>query len=155
MRPAIHVGNSVSRVGGNAQIKAMKAVAGRLRLDLAQYRSLAAFAQFGSDLDKATQAQLARGARLTEILKQGQYQPLAVEKQVLMIFAGTRGLLDDIAVADLSRFEAGLHEFMDANHSDVLASIVSKGRLDDDLIQKLNGAINGYKERFKEQQAAA
>ncbi len=154
-RPAIHVGNSVSRVGGNAQIKAMKAVAGRLRLDLAQYRALAAFAQFGSDLDKSTQAQLARGARLSEILKQGQYQPLAVEKQILIVFAGTRGFLDEIEIADLASFEVDLYEFMDTNHSDLLASIVERGKLDDDLSEKLGSAINLFKEQFKEKQAAA
>ena len=154
-RPAIHAGNSVSRVGGNAQIKAMKGVAGRLRLDLAQYRALAAFAQFGSDLDKSTQAQLARGARLSEILKQGQYQPLAVEKQILIVFSGTRGFLDDIEIADLASFESALYEFMDTNHSDLLAAIVERGKLDDELSEKLGSAINLFKERFKEKQAAA
>src|SRR5207302_623563 len=113
IRPAINVGISVSRVGGNAQIKAMRQVAGSLRLDMAQYRSLAAFAQFGSELDRATQAQLARGERLTEVLKQGQFEPLPVEKQVLIIFAGTNGYLDHIDVADCRRFELELYDFMD------------------------------------------
>ena len=110
VRPAVNVGLSVSRVGGNAQIKAMRQVAGTLRLDLAQYRELAAFSQFGSDLDKATQAQLARGQRLTEILKQGQYQPLPFSKQILIIFAGTQGLLDDMEVGQLREFEKGLYD---------------------------------------------
>ena len=121
IRPAINVGLSVSRVGGNAQIKAMRQVAGSLRLDLAQYRELAAFAQFGSDqLDKATQAQLARGQRLTEILKQGQFSPLAVEEQVLVIFAGTSGMIDDVAVADIQRFEKGLIEFVHTRYGSLL-----------------------------------
>ncbi len=154
IRPAIHVGNSVSRVGGNAQIKAMKQVAGRLRLELAQYRELAAFAQFGSDLDKATQRQLARGACLTEILKQLQYTPLAVEKQISIIFAGTTGLLDDVAVADLREFELGLYEFLETNKIAVLEAIVSKGALDDQLRKDLSEAISEFKERFKEQKAA-
>src|SRR5258708_16166555 len=106
IRPGINVGNSVSRVGGSAQIKAMKQVAGSLRLDLAQFRELQAFAQFGSDLDKATQSQLARGQRLTEILKQPQYHPMAVEKPILVIWAATNGYLDDLAIEDLRRFEA-------------------------------------------------
>src|SRR6188472_1502581 len=118
VRPAINVGNSVSRVGGSAQIRAMRQVAGSLRLDLAQYRELAAFAQFGSDLDKATQAQLNRGARLVEILKQPQYQPLPVERQVAILYAGTNGYLDSVAVADLQAFEAGLYAFIDTRHSD-------------------------------------
>src|SRR5207249_1420203 len=116
IRPAINVGLSVSRVGGNAQIKAMKQVAGTLRLDMAQFRALEAFAQFGSDLDKATQAQLNRGQRLTEVLKQDQYTPLAVEKQVVIIFAGTNGHLDDLPVEDCVGFENGLYAFMDSSY---------------------------------------
>src|SRR5207245_11440325 len=118
--PAINVGLSVSRVGGNAQVKAMKSVAGSLRLDLAQYRELAAFAQFGSDLDKASQQQLSRGKRWVEVLKQGQFSPLPVEKQVAIIFAGSNGFLDDIAVEDVRRFEAELNQFLDNAKPDVL-----------------------------------
>ncbi len=119
VRPAINVGNSVSRVGGSAQIKAMRQVAGTLRLDLAQYRELAAFAQFGSDLDKATQAQLNRGARLVEILKQAQYQPLAVERQVAILYAGVNGFLDQVALSDVAAFETELFAFIDGRHPDV------------------------------------
>ena len=151
IRPAIHVGNSVSRVGGNAQIKAMKQVAGRLRLDLAQYRELAAFAQFGSDLDKATQAQLARGERLTEILKQGQYQPLAVEKQILVIYAGTRGYTDDVKISDLSRFEERLYRFFATRHGSLLQGLIEKGTIDDNAQEQLNAAIEKFKERFSEE----
>ena len=117
VRPAVNVGLSVSRVGGSAQIKAMRQVAGTLRLDLAQYRELAAFSQFGSDLDKATQAQLARGQRLTEILKQGQYQPLPFSKQILIIYAGTQGLLDDMPVEQLREFEKGLYAYVETSQS--------------------------------------
>ena len=120
VRPAINVGNSVSRVGGSAQIKAMRQVAGTLRLDLAQYRELAAFAQFGSDLDKATQAQLNRGARLVEILKQPQYEPLPVERQVAIIYAGTNGYLDNVAVSDVRAFETELYTFIETRHPNVL-----------------------------------
>ena len=126
IRPAVDVGLSVSRVGGNAQIKAMKQVAGTLRLDLAQYRDVAAFAQFGSDLDKATQAQLNRGQRLTEILKQGQYSPLPVEKQILIIFAGTNGYLDDLEIEDCQPFEQGLYEFMDTSYPSVGSQLVAE-----------------------------
>src|ERR1700677_3090786 len=130
VRPAINVGLSVSRVGGNAQIKAVRQVAGSLRLDLAQYRELAAFAQFGSDqLDKATKAQLSRGQRLTELLKQGQFSPLTVEEQVLVIFAGTSGSLDDIAVSDIQRFEKGLIEFVHTRYSSMLAQIAQKKQI--------------------------
>ena len=153
IRPAIHVGNSVSRVGGNAQIKAMKGVAGRLRLDLAQYRELAAFAQFGSDLDKSTQAQLARGARLTEILKQDQYVPLSVEKQVLVVFAGTQGYLDDVELVDLKEFEAGMHQFFEARHGTLFQVLREGGKIDDDLAGKLGDAINEFKERFQEERS--
>src|SRR3974377_965009 len=142
LRPAINVGLSVSRVGGNAQIKAVRQVAGSLRLDLAQYRELAAFAQFGSDqLDKATQAQLARGQRLTEILKQGQFSPLAVEEQVLVIFAGTSGLIDDLAVADVQRFEKGLIEFVRTRYSPLLVQIAQKKQITDDARPELKRAI--------------
>ena len=148
VRPAINVGISVSRVGGNAQIKAMKSIAGTLRLDLAQYRSMAAFAQFASDLDAKTRAQLDRGARLVEILKQGQYVPLPVEKQILIIFAGTQGMLDDLAVADLRRFEEELYKFMDAKHASVLPDILARKVLDDDLKTRIKAAIEAFKKSF-------
>ena len=133
MRPAINVGNSVSRVGGSAQIRAMRQVAGSLRLDLAQYRELAAFAQFGSDLDKSTQAQLNRGRRLVEILKQPQYQPLAVEKQVAIIYAATKGFLDAVPVEELRRYEDELYRFLETRHAGVLTGIVEKKILDDEV----------------------
>ena len=156
VRPAVNVGLSVSRVGGSAQIKAMRQVAGTLRLDLAQYRELAAFSQFGSDLDKATQAQLARGQRLTELLKQGQYAPLPFSKQILIIYAGTQGLLDDMAVDQLHDFEKGLYEFVDAGRPDMLRAIEEKKTLDDDLRQSMTEVIKQYKEQFvSEQQAMA
>src|SRR6202167_2409937 len=155
VRPAINVGLSVSRVGGNAQIKAVRQVAGSLRLDLAQYRELAAFAQFGSDqLDKATQAQLARGQRLTEILKQGQFSPLAVEEQVLVIFAGTSGLGDDVPVADIQRFEKGLIEFVRTRYSSLLVGIAQKKQITDDARADLKRAIGEYKEQFQASVAA-
>ena len=132
-RPAVNVGISVSRVGGAAQIKAMKKVAGTLRLELAQYRELAAFAQFGSDLDKATQQQLARGARMTELLKQGQYQPLPVEKQVLIIFAGTNGFIDDLPVDALGRYERELYAFVDARHAGLWKGSATKGHRQEGL----------------------
>ena len=153
IRPAIHVGNSVSRVGGNAQIKAMKQVAGRLRLDLAQYRELAAFAQFGSDLDKATQAQLARGERLTEILKQDQYEPLAVEKQILVIYATTRGYTDDFEVSDLAEFEESLYAFFATRYSSLLQGLIEKGTIDDEMEKQLNSALEEFKEHFSEKKA--
>ena len=148
VRPAVNVGLSVSRVGGSAQIKAMRQVAGTLRLDLAQYRELAAFSQFGSDLDKATQAQLARGGRLTEILKQGQYQPLPFSKQILIIFAGTQGLLDDMPVEQLRDFEKGLNSYVEMSNPGILAGIEEKKVLDDDLKGAMTKAIKEYKERF-------
>src|SRR5713101_7129117 len=148
IRPAIDVGNSVSRVGGAAQIKAMKQVAGSLRLDLAQYRELAAFAQFGSDLDKATQAQLARGQRLTEILKQPQYEPMDVEKQVLIIWTATNGFTDDVPVEAVLPFEAGLHQFLKSEHADVLSAIVSTGKLEKASEEALAAAIQTFKDRF-------
>ena len=151
IRPAINVGYSVSRVGGNAQIKAMKKIAGTLRLDLAQYRELAAFAQFGSDLDKATQRQLSRGVRLTELLKQQQYQPLAVEKQIIAIYAGTKGFLDDLEVEDIGAFESGLNEFMAASKTPILTAIRDQGVIDEKTEKVLEEAIVEYKERFKEE----
>ncbi|WP_437548383.1 F0F1 ATP synthase subunit alpha [Sorangium sp. So ce367] len=148
VRPAINVGISVSRVGGNAQIKAMKSIAGTLRLDLAQYRAMAAFSQFASDLDAKTRAQLERGARLTEILKQGQYVPLAVEKQILIIYAGTQGLLDSLPVSSLSRFEEELYKFIEAKHPQIFTDIREKKVLDDDLKSRMTKAIDTFKKRF-------
>jgi F-type H+/Na+-transporting ATPase subunit alpha len=148
VRPAINVGNSVSRVGGSAQIKAMRQVAGSLRLDLAQYRELAAFAQFGSDLDKATQSQLNRGRRLVEILKQPQYQPLAVEKQVTMIYAATKGFLDNVAIEQVGRFEQDLYRFLEARHPGVLSGIAEKKTLDDDVKGQLEKALKEFTEQF-------
>src|SRR5512138_754855 len=148
VRPAINVGNSVSRVGGSAQIRAMRQVAGSLRLDLAQYRELAAFAQFGSDLDKATQAQLNRGRRLVEILKQPQYQPLPVEKQVTVIYAATKGFLDSVAIEDVKRYEEDLYRFLEGRHPDVLKRIAEKKILDDDLKAALESALNGFAQHF-------
>jgi F-type H+-transporting ATPase subunit alpha len=153
VRPAVDVGISVSRVGGNAQIKAMKQVAGTLRLELAQFRELAAFAQFGSDLDAATQAQLNRGKHLVEILKQGQYQPVPVEKQITTIFAGTSGLLDDLAVEDCRPFEQGLYGFMDQVHPATVRRIRDEKELGGDLRQELRAAILEYKERFQAERA--
>jgi len=154
-RPAINVGISVSRVGGNAQTKAMKSIAGSMRLDLAQYRELAAFAQFGSDLDKSSQAQLNRGKHLVEILKQGQYQPLPVEKQIVIIFAGTQGYLDDLPVERCRKFEEDLYRFIDNAHRDVFEEIRTRKVLDDPLRAKLKAAIEEFKARFVEEQSAA
>jgi len=148
VRPAINVGLSVSRVGGSAQIKAMKQVAGRLRLDLAQYREMAAFAQFGSELDKATQAQLARGERMVEILKQGQYQPVPVEKQVVIIFAGINGMLDDIPVEECQRFEKEFLQYIESNHQDILAEIKTKKEISNELDEKLKNIIKEFKQSF-------
>jgi len=148
IRPAVNVGLSVSRVGGNAQIKAMKQVAGMLRLELAQYRELAAFAQFGSELDKATQAQLNRGQRQTEILKQDQFKPLPVEKQVLIIFASTVGLLDDLAVEDCVPFELALYEFVDSSYPALLQKIREKKELNDALRQETRKALDEFKAKF-------
>jgi F-type H+-transporting ATPase subunit alpha len=145
IRPAINVGNSVSRVGGAAQVKAMKQVAGTLRIDLAQYRELAAFAQFGSDLDKSTQSQLERGKRLTEILKQGQYKPMEVENQVLIIWTATNGFVDDVAVEDLGLFEKELFDFMENSNPAVLQSLREKKALDDDLKASLKEALEDFK----------
>ncbi len=149
IRPAIDVGLSVSRVGGNAQIKAMKSVAGTLRLDLAQYRELEAFAKFGSDLDKATLSQLTRGERMVEILKQNQYVPMDVEKQIAIIFAASKGQLDDLDIEEISDFETGLFEYLDANASDSLASIVNEGTISEDTGEKLEKAISDFKAEFK------
>ena len=148
IRPAVNVGISVSRVGGNAQIKAMKQVAGSLRLDMAQYRGLAAFAQFGSDLDKTTQAQLNRGSRLTEILKQDQYTPLPVEKQVVIIFAGTNGYLDDLAVEDCLPFEQGLFNFMDSAYPAVGKHLLEKKQIDDSVRAEVRKLLDEYKAKF-------
>jgi F-type H+-transporting ATPase subunit alpha len=149
VRPAINVGISVSRVGGNAQIKAMRQVAGTLRLELAQYREMAAFAQFGSDLDQATQRQLNRGARLVELLKQGQYQPLPVEKQILIIYAGTNGFVDDLPVTGLRKYEQELYSFIEGRHPDIFADILKKRELDGDLRAKLTKALEEFKGIFK------
>jgi len=154
VRPAVNVGLSVSRVGGNAQIKAMKQVAGTLRLDLAQYRELAAFAQFGSDLDKATQAQLARGQRLVEILKQPQYQPMDVTLQVVSIFAGTRGFLDPLKVESVQPFEAALHQFVKSEHPEILSAIASTGKLEKAAEEALSAAIAEFRDGFVKENAA-
>lgn len=154
VRPAINVGNSVSRVGGSAQIRAMRQVAGTLRLDLAQYRELAAFAQFGSDLDKSTQAQLTRGARLVEILKQPQYQPLAVERQVAIIFAGTNGYLDNIPVSEVGAFETELYGFIETRHPQIFRGIAEKKQLDDQLKAALNDAVKEFAVDFAARKAA-
>jgi F-type H+-transporting ATPase subunit alpha len=151
----VNVGLSVSRVGGNAQIKAMKQVAGTLRLDLAQYRELAAFAQFGSDLDKATQAQLNRGKRLVEILKQPQFQPMPVELQIVSIFAGTRGFLDSLRVESVQPFEAALHEFVKRDHADLLSAIVNTGKLEKATDEALMSAIGAFRDRFVKENADA
>jgi len=148
VRPAINVGNSVSRVGGSAQIRAMRQVAGSLRLDLAQYRELAAFAQFGSDLDKATQAQLNRGRRLVEILKQPQYQPLPVEKQVVIIFAATKGYLDSIDVEHVRRYEEELYRFLERSHPEILTQIAEKKILDDQLRAAVEAALEQFGRQF-------
>ncbi len=148
IRPAVNVGLSVSRVGGSAQVKAMKQVAGTLRLDLAQYRELAAFAQFGSDLDAASQAQLARGVRLVEILKQGQYKPESVEDQVLIIYAATNGYIDEYPVAELKRYETELLAFCESRHPELLKEILEKKTLDDAIKSKIDGALGEFKGVF-------
>jgi F-type H+-transporting ATPase subunit alpha len=147
VRPAVDVGISVSRVGGNAQIKAMKTVAGTLKIDLAQFRELEAFASFGSELDKVSQAQLDRGYRLTELLKQGLRSPMPVEEQVVSIFAGTRGFIDDVPTGDVRRFEAELLEEFRSRYSDLLEHIRNEKSLPDE--DKLNEAINSFKQRFQ------
>jgi len=148
IRPAINVGISVSRVGGAAQTKAMRQVAGSLRLELAQYRALAAFAQFGSELDPASQKQLNRGQRLTEILKQAQFEPSSMEKQVLIVYSGTSGVLDDLPVTQLRKFEIGLFAFMENAHPSILPEIREKKALSDDLKKKINAALAEFKTRF-------
>jgi F-type H+-transporting ATPase subunit alpha len=149
VRPAINVGISVSRVGGNAQIKAMKQVAGTLRLELAQYREMAAFAQFGSDLDQATQRQLNRGSRLVELLKQGQYEPLPVERQVLIIYAGTNGFVDELPLNALKKYEQELYSFIESKHPDIFADILKKRELDGELRGKMGKALEEFKGVFK------
>src|SRR6201996_53025 len=151
VRPAINVGLSVSRVGGSAQIKAMRSVSGMLRLELAQYRELAAFAQFGSDLDKSSQAQLNRGKRWVEVLKQGPYSPIPVEKQVAIVFAGGQGFLDDIAVEDVRRFEAELYRYLDNSKPEVLQAIREKRELNDEVKNQLKNALTEFKKEFASQ----
>jgi F-type H+-transporting ATPase subunit alpha len=148
IRPAINVGLSVSRVGGNAQVKAMRQIAGTLRLELAQYRELAAFAQFGSDLDKASAAQLARGQRLTEVLKQGQYKPLPVEKQIMIIFAATNGYLDSLEISECLTFEGEFYRFVDNNCPGVAKKLAEKKQFDDDLRKELRKVLDEFKEKF-------
>jgi F-type H+/Na+-transporting ATPase subunit alpha len=156
IRPAVNVGISVSRVGGSAQIKAMRQVAGSLKLDLAQYRELAAFAQFGSDLDKATQAQLNRGQRLVEVLKQNQFSPLPFSKQILIIFAGTNGYLDDLAIDQLRDFEGELYKYVETSNPGLLRSIMEKKILDDNLKAEMARVVKEFKETFvAERQAVA
>jgi F-type H+-transporting ATPase subunit alpha len=149
VRPAINVGISVSRVGGNAQIKAMRQVAGRLRLDLAQYRALAAFAQFGSDLDKATLAQITRGERMVELLKQGQFQPLLVERQVISIWAGANGYLDDLPVTAVRSFEAGWLAFVDKSYAEVMHDIRTSKTISPESEKRLHEACKTFKSQFK------
>ncbi|MCH7568950.1 MAG: F0F1 ATP synthase subunit alpha [Deltaproteobacteria bacterium] len=151
VRPAINVGLSVSRVGGAAQIKAMKQVAGGLRLDLAQYREMAAFAQFGSDLDQATQRQIARGSRLVELLKQGQYEPLSVEKQILTLYAGTKGFVDHLPLDTLKKYEHELHAFVEDKHPEIFTEIVKKRELNDELSEKINKALEEFNAIFNKQ----
>jgi F-type H+-transporting ATPase subunit alpha len=155
VRPAINVGNSVSRVGGSAQIKAMRQVAGTLRLALAQYRALAAFAQFGSDLDKATQQELTRGARLVEILKQPQYEPLSVERQVAIIYAATKGYMDTVALPDVRAYETELYRFLESRHPEILTGIRDKKQLDDELKGALDGAVKVFSTDFLSRKSAA
>jgi F-type H+-transporting ATPase subunit alpha len=148
IRPAINVGLSVSRVGGSAQIKTMKQVAGTLRLDLAQYREMAAFAQFGSELDKATQMQLARGVRMVELLKQGQYKPMPVADQVLSIYAGVNGYLDDVPVDKVQQFEGDLLHYVQQHHSDLKKEIASIGKIDDKVAARLKEMIVTFKQKM-------
>jgi F-type H+-transporting ATPase subunit alpha len=149
VRPAINVGISVSRVGGSAQVKAMRSVAGTLRLDLAQYRAMEAFAQFASDLDATSRQQLARGARLVEILKQGQYVPQKVERQVVIIYAGTTGLLDKMPIESLGRYETELHTYIETADNALLEDISKKKVLDDGMKQRLNKVITAFNEKFE------
>jgi F-type H+-transporting ATPase subunit alpha len=154
VRPAINVGISVSRVGGSAQTKAMKKIAGRLRLDLAQFRELEAFAAFGSDLDAASKAQLERGARMVELLKQGQYSPYSLERQIVSIWAGTSGELDSVAVADIRRFESELLDFIGRERKDIFTVISETKQLEDDTIAKMKTAVADFKKQFKPSAAA-
>jgi F-type H+-transporting ATPase subunit alpha len=149
IRPAINVGISVSRVGGSAQTKAMKKIAGTLRLDLAQYREMQAFAQFASDLDQTTQNQLARGERLTILLKQAQYQPMAVENQVLIIYAGSKGYVDHLPIASLARYESELVDFFASKHADVMTSLRELGKLTDDVVAGLEAGLTQFNEGFQ------
>ncbi|MBL7083950.1 MAG: F0F1 ATP synthase subunit alpha [Candidatus Aminicenantes bacterium] len=151
VRPAINVGISVSRVGGNAQVKAMKQVAGQLRLDLAQYRELVTFAQFGTELDKTSQAQLDRGGRLTEVLKQDQYVPLSVERQILVIYAGNRGFLDEFKISQIKEYEEKLYEFFEKEHADILKKIAEKKKIDEDLDGAISSALKEFNIKFKEE----
>ncbi|MEN6616945.1 MAG: F0F1 ATP synthase subunit alpha, partial [Syntrophorhabdus sp.] len=148
VRPAINVGISVSRVGGNAQIKAMKQVAGRLRLEMAQYREMAAFAKFGSDLDKATQALLARGSRLTELFKQGQYVPIPVEKQVVLLYAAANGFIDTYPESSLKKYETEMMRFMDSKHADILKEIGEKKAIDASIEEKMQKALGEFRDAF-------
>jgi len=148
VRPAIDVGISVSRVGGNAQIKAMKKIAGMLRLDLAQFRELEAFAKFGSDLDKATQQQLTLGQRMVEVLKQDQYVPISVEKQVAIIWAGNNGHLNDIELNDVKRFEEEFLSYLGTNYASTLDDIRDSGELSDEIVENLKKAVNEFKKGF-------
>jgi F-type H+-transporting ATPase subunit alpha len=148
VRPAINVGLSVSRVGGSAQTKAMKKVAGTLRLDLAAYREMQAFAQFASDLDASTQRQLARGERLVELLKQGQYVPMPFEQQVLVIYAATKGFMDDVPVAKVREYETGLMEFFETEKKEIMEELRATGKLDDSVVSGFNSGIEAFNERF-------
>jgi F-type H+-transporting ATPase subunit alpha len=151
VRPALNVGISVSRVGGSAQVAAMKKIAGTLRLTLAQYRELAAFSQFASDMDKVTQNQLARGARMVELLKQGQYQPLPVEKQILVLFAGLNGFIDHLQVAEIQKWERELYPWMEARRSDVLTTVRAKctdGKAFNEIVELMKGALSEYNKEF-------
>jgi F-type H+-transporting ATPase subunit alpha len=151
IRPAVNVGISVSRVGGHAQIKAMKQVAGKLRLDLAQYRDLLTFAQFGTELDRASQSQLERGERLTEILKQDQYHPLPIEKQVLIIYAGNRGFIDDFPVARIHDYEKALYEYFDKEHPDILTALRERKQIDTALDEAIGASLVDFNKRFKQE----
>jgi F-type H+-transporting ATPase subunit alpha len=148
VRPAINIGLSVSRVGGNAQIKAMKQVAGRLRLELAQYREMAAFAKFGSDLDRSTQLLLARGSRLTELLKQGQYVPILVEKQVVLLYAAANGYIDTYPESSLKKYEQEMLNYVEKNHADILSDIREKKQLDSSIEDKLSTALGNFRDQF-------
>jgi F-type H+-transporting ATPase subunit alpha len=149
VRPAINVGISVSRVGGSAQVKGLRKVAGRLRLDLAQYRELEAFSAFGSDLDAASKSQLARGARLVELLKQPQYTPFSVEKEIISIWAGTTGELDEVPVEDVRRFESELHDYLAREHKGLVDTIAETKELDDDTVSSLTDAVTEFKKTFE------